>query len=170
MPKIHCVKPFISKEKALGKLKSKELLSDDNIALVYYPYWIFYFKAELWRFLMKPRIVRMAVSVDGVTGKPARGGPEINSKGDLENVEVIDVSEDFLVELRVEEDVASLIAEKFVRRYMGFLFPGKSVKLSLERRELVYRPFWLIKMNNGVIKAVDAIDGEEITIKRDVTS
>ncbi len=135
-----------------------------DVVLVYYPYWIFYFKAELWRFLMKPRVVRMAVSIDGVTGKPAKGGPEIDSNGNLKGIEIEEVSEERLVKIEISEELASQIAEKFTRRYLAFLFPDKNIKLELERKELIYRPFWLIKLNNH-IKALDAIDGEEITIE-----
>ncbi|RLF10763.1 MAG: hypothetical protein DRJ62_04630 [Thermoprotei archaeon] len=160
--KILYVKPVVTEDKLLKKLK-KKTCEVSGVALTYYPYWIFYFKAELWRLLMKPRVVRLVVSVDGVTGKPAQGGPEVDKEGKLKHVEGEEVEGQMLVKLEVCEEEALRQAESFAKRYMAYLFPGKNIKLEVERRELIYRPFWLVKMRD-VIKALDAIDGEEITI------
>lgn len=127
--------------------------------IVCYPNLVLYFKIEIQRLFMKPRIVYSAITVDLVRGEAARSNMFPKSRP-------IEISDDALIPQLMSHEAATAAAQQVVMKWLRYKFRIYKVpNIELVRQQAVYKAFFYTKGPKDELLLVDSVEGIDLSDK-----
>ena len=127
--------------------------------IVCYPNLVLFFKIEIQRLFMKPRIVYSAITVDLVRGEAARSNMFPKSRP-------IEISDDALIPQLMNHQEAITAAQKVIMKWLRYKYRIYKVpNIELLRQQAVYKAFFYTKDDKDELLIVDSVQGIELDDK-----
>lgn len=143
----------VSKMENIAIIETPYNLDDKN--LVCYPNLIIYFKINIFRLFMKPRVVYSVITVDLVKGDAARANmyPEYRT---------IEINNTALITKFTTNEIAIENAKKLLIKWVRHKFKVYKIPdIEIIKQQEVYKAFFQAKINNKTV-LVDSVKGIEM--------
>lgn len=124
--------------------------------IVYYPNLVLYFRCQVFRLFMKPRIVYSAITVDLVKGNAARANM-------VPDHVPIEISENALIPQLIDNTAAVESAKAVTLKWLRHRYKVyKTPNIAILKQKQVYKAFFYIQDEKNHDVLVDSIEGIDI--------